>query len=117
MPKTGNSDAACAITGLLEKTRSAGMVLFMQPRITITDFIPTRHEDDGCPKRIDIQSRNNKGSTPVNWTSWALTCPPPPQEYFTYDNDNDNDTYASFLPPLSVALNGSQVQQGGILMP
>ena len=40
--KTRNSNAACAITVLLEKTRSAGMFLSTYaPRIPITDSIPT----------------------------------------------------------------------------
>ncbi|KAF8427500.1 hypothetical protein EV426DRAFT_699330 [Tirmania nivea] len=80
-----------------------------------------RHEDDGCPKRIDIQSRHGKGPNPLGWSSLALSCPPP-QEYFTYTCSRsqnqpmfDNNTSTSFLPPISVALNGSQ--QGGMLMP
>ncbi|KAF8435564.1 hypothetical protein BGX38DRAFT_123711 [Terfezia claveryi] len=77
-----------------------------------------RHEDDGCPKRIDIQSRTGKGINSIGWTSLALQCPPP-QEYFTctYPKPQnqqyqmfDNSASASFLPPLSVALNGSQTQ-------
>lgn len=77
-------------------------------RISDSNF--HRHEDDGCPKRVDIASRANKNK-PIVWNSQALSFYSSMQQRddaysnVGYDNQIRSSHYdsgiSSLLPPLS----------------